>query len=374
VSEIRRIQHFPCIPFTERGAKSVVSIDLALPSAELLETLQQSRNSSVIRHVVGDICDQSAMAGHFKGATAVFHTAALVGPFHTTAEYDRVNHQGTRSVVDACRAAAVPVLVVTSSPSTKMDGSDIKHLHEKDLKVPAPGQELEEYARTKALGEAVALAAHSDKLRVCAVAPHQVYGTQDRLFLPSMLRAAASGRLRIFGAGDNLISCCHVDNAAHAHILAARQLAAGASGVGGEFFVIADGGAVYFWDAINQAVEACGLQSLHDKFHLSRGLLYPAAYLGQLISKFRSEPFRLTPFTVRMLTMHRYFAIDKAETALGYRALRSFAEAWPECIQAARTRLQAEGVLPAGGEEVEVAPTKATETKPIKTKRSTKAD
>lgn len=69
-----------------------------------------------------------------------------------------------------------------------------------------------------------------------------------------MLRAAASGRLRIFGPGDNLISCCHVDNAAHAHILAAHKLAhsAEASKVGGECFIVTDGGAVYLWDILDQ--------------------------------------------------------------------------------------------------------------------------
>jgi nucleoside-diphosphate-sugar epimerase len=85
--------------------------------------------------------------------------------------------QGVISVVAACRNASVPVLVLTSSPSTKMDGSDICNLREDQLKVPAPDQCLQEYSRTKALGEAYALAQHSAAkggLRVCAIGPHQV--------------------------------------------------------------------------------------------------------------------------------------------------------------------------------------------------------
>ena len=41
---------------------------------------------------------------------------------------------------------------------------------------------------------------------------HKVYGPRDSLFLPSLLETAGSGKLRIFGNGENLISFCHVDN------------------------------------------------------------------------------------------------------------------------------------------------------------------
>jgi nucleoside-diphosphate-sugar epimerase len=98
----------------------------------------------------------------------------------------------------------------------------------------------------------------------------------------------------------------------------------------GEFFVVTDGGAVYLWDILDQAITGCGLPSLEDKFHLSEWILYPAAYACLFFNKFRSVPLRLSPFTVRMLTMHRHFNIAKIEAALGYRPLRAFVEAWPE--------------------------------------------
>jgi nucleoside-diphosphate-sugar epimerase len=296
---------------------------------------------------VCDINDQDRLTQLLQGKTAVFHTAALVGPFHARAAYELVNHWGTKSVVDACKAASVPVLVMTSSPSTKMDGSDICNLREDELRVPSLGQQLQEYSRTKAKGEEYALAAHSDSLRVCAIGPHQVYGPEDRLFLPSMLRPAATGQLHVFGPGDNLISCCHVDNAAHAHIVAARKLAENDPKVGGQFFVVTDGGAVYFWDMLDQAIVACGLPTLEDKLHLSKGLLYPVAYLCEFINLFRWVPLRLIPFNVRMMTMHRHFNIQRAYDLLGYRPVRAFAEAWRETIDAVRHRMVREGDLPA---------------------------
>jgi hypothetical protein len=38
-----------------------------------------------------------------------------------------------------------------------------------------------------------------------AVAPHQVYGPRDNLFLPNILEAAGTGRLRVMGNGRNKI-------------------------------------------------------------------------------------------------------------------------------------------------------------------------
>ena len=86
---------------------------------------------------------------------------------------------------------------------------------------------LHEYARTKALGEeAVLKAAKETELSTCAVAPHQVYGPSDRLFLPSLLKNARKGTLRVMGYGQNCVSFTHESNIAHALLLAAGALVA----------------------------------------------------------------------------------------------------------------------------------------------------
>ncbi len=64
----------------------------------------------------------------------------------------------------------------------------------------------------------------SDSLMTVAVAPHQVYGPRDNLFLPNMLEAGGTGKLRVFGKGDNRICFTHVDNYCHGLIIAERAL------------------------------------------------------------------------------------------------------------------------------------------------------
>jgi NAD(P)-dependent dehydrogenase (short-subunit alcohol dehydrogenase family) len=173
----------------ERGARTVLSLDLKLPDDADVKTLQR-KFPGVFTFAVCDINDTAALTQHFQRKTAVFHVAALVGPYFPHAAYDKVNHLGTISVVDACKAAKVPTLVITSSPSTKLDGSDVRNLREDQLRVPTMDQQLQEYSRTKALGEKAALAQACDGLRICAVAPHQVLlhivGALVRLYLVVM--------------------------------------------------------------------------------------------------------------------------------------------------------------------------------------------
>jgi len=265
--------------------------------------------------------------------------AALVGPFFPTALYDAVNHQGARNVLAACKAHSCPVLVDCSSPSTRFNGADICGAQEKDLQYAF----VHEYARTKALGEQVILAANGDGIATVAVAPHQVYGPDDLLFLPAMLETARTGRLRLFGSGSNVVSFTHVDNICHGLCLAAQELQRNGptSPAAGEFFVVTDGdsGVRNFWDTIDEAVVACGLPSLHTKAALPTALLSLVAYAGALFTALTGRMVKLTPFTLNMLVIHRYFCIQKAEQLLQYRPLVSFDEGWGATVEAVKARM-----------------------------------
>jgi len=107
------------------------------------------------------------------------------------------------------------------------------------------------------------------------VAPHQVYGPRDSLFMPNILEAAGSGKLRIFshprtGYGRIKVAFCHVDNYAHALILGEHALYKGSPALG-KFYVVTDGktqtepGYNYFWDEIDRMVVTMGFPALADK-------------------------------------------------------------------------------------------------------------
>ena len=180
----------------ERGARTVRCLDIVPPPANAWRDPR-------IEYVVGDICDQETLDRLIEGADCVWHNAAAVGPFHPKPLYNQVNYEGTLNVIRACKKAGVRKIVMSSSPSTRFDGSDIDGLTEAQLP-PLPQQRyLQAYAESKALGELAMTQACCDELMTCAVAPHQVYGPRDNLFLPNLLETMGTGRLRVFGNGRN---------------------------------------------------------------------------------------------------------------------------------------------------------------------------
>ncbi|MGP3976502.1 NAD-dependent epimerase/dehydratase family protein [Streptomyces sp. 8N114] len=146
------------------------------------------------------------------GAELVIHCAAAVGdPAPGTAAeaaMRAVNVDGTAQLLDA--AAGRP-LVFVSSASVYAPGPARAHLREED---PIGGQ-LNEYGRTKAAGEALALAAGAVVLR-----PRAVYGAGDPHLVPRLLARVRRGLLLLPGR-DVELSLTAVENLTDACLAAA---------------------------------------------------------------------------------------------------------------------------------------------------------
>jgi len=322
----------------DRGAKTVICFDISKPSSKLMDRLnacQEKNPGGKFIHcngpIDGDLTSKDAVEKAFAMVdqiTVVYHVAALVGPFHDEEMYYKVNVEGTQKILDACKKYKVPTLVNSSSPSTRFNGNDIKGKREDELEFPEVYTAL--YAETKAEAERMVTAACSETLSTINVAPHQVYGPHDELFLPSLLSTMGNGRLRIFGKGDKKISVCFVDNYCHGLMCGADEINNNSknSPALGKFYIITDEESQVLWDMINQAGIEMGFQDLHSKFHLPVWLLYFIAYLCGIYTALSGKKTKLTPFTVRMLTIHRYFDPALSKQDLKYEPLYQFEDSW----------------------------------------------
>jgi nucleoside-diphosphate-sugar epimerase len=329
----------------ERGAKRVVSFDIA-------PTPKGASTDKKIVYFQGDLTKPDDIEKAFQGGVeCVYHIAALVGPYCPAEMYTKVNFEGTANVINACKKLGIKRIVMSSSPSTRFPYPDanIDWKTEDDLFIQNGGDYapvfLQPYAESKAAGEKLCREAcgtkNSDLLTI-AVAPHQVYGPRDGLFLPNLLETQGTGRLRIFGNGENRISFCHADNYCHGLILGGEALYEGSPALG-KFYIVTDGPAQKFWRVLDDAGVAMGFGSMWDKFHLPTwfmmGIAHLVVFFGNIWSFVTGTPkhvvnykLKLNPFAVKMLVIHRAFNIERAERDLLYKPIIKFEDGWKETI------------------------------------------
>jgi nucleoside-diphosphate-sugar epimerase len=169
----------------------------------------------------GSVTDDEAVRGAVAGAEGIIHLAAKVSFTGRAAEFDAVNVEGTRRLLDAARAAGVRDVVFVSSPSVANSGAAIAGLGAE----PAdPEHAHGDYSRTKGEAELLALAADSPEFRVAAVRPHVVWGPGDTQLVERVLARASRGRLPLLDAGAALIDTTYVDNAASAIVAALHRM------------------------------------------------------------------------------------------------------------------------------------------------------
>ena len=121
--------------------------------------------------VMGDLDDL-----HIEDCEIAFHAAAKVEDFGDPADFERVNVQGTRNVVAACRAGGVRRLVHVGTEAALMAGQPLVNVDESaPLRPDSPAL----YPSSKARAEQVVRAANGDGLETVVVRPRFVWGRGD---------------------------------------------------------------------------------------------------------------------------------------------------------------------------------------------------
>ncbi len=181
-------------------------------------TVLQRRPAGLgLPEVLTDISDADSVGAAATKQDAVIHLAAKVNVVGPEAEYERVNVQGTRAVVNACLAAGVRRLVHVSSPSVAHSGSGIVG---RGADPADPVAARGPYARSKAAAELIALGADRGQLAVLAIRPHSVWGPGDTQLVARVVDRARRGRLPLIGSGAAMIDSTYVVNAVEALLAA----------------------------------------------------------------------------------------------------------------------------------------------------------
>jgi nucleoside-diphosphate-sugar epimerase len=252
--------------------------------------------------VMGDLDDL-----HVEDCEVAFHAAAKVEDFGDPADFERVNVQGTRNVVAACRAGGVRRLVHVGTEAALMAGQPLVNVDESaPLRPDSPAL----YSSSKAKAEQ--LVRDSDGIETVVVRPRFVWGRGDTTLLPQMVEMVRAGRFRWVGGGHQLTATTHIDNTVEGLWLAATKAPAG-----GVYFVT-DGEPAVFRDFITEWVGTQGV-SIPDKSvppAVARAAAASAERIWRLLKRPGSPP--LTRFAVWVSSQECTIDISRAERELGY--------------------------------------------------------
>jgi nucleoside-diphosphate-sugar epimerase len=275
-----------------------------------------------------------------EGCDTVFHVAAMTGVWGPRRHYFAANVEGTRNVLAAALESGVRRLVYTSSPSVCFDGKDHSHAGN-DL--PYAERFLCAYPESKAVAEREVLAANGREgagggvLSTCALRPHLVVGPGDPHLVPRLVDRARAGRLPVVGDGENEVSVTDVENAARAHVLAARELGPGSPQAGKAYFV-AQSEPVRLWPWLAELFRA--LDVPEPTRSVSRGTAYAAGAVCEGLWRALPLPGEppMTRFVALQLSSTHSYDLGPAREDFGYEERISMPETTERIVASFRGR------------------------------------
>lgn len=276
----------------------------------------QRRPSGVegARDVLGSVTDPRTVRAAMAGRDSLVHIAAKVSVSGPAEDYELVNVQGTRTVLEAAREAGVERMVHISSPSVAHAGSSIVG----EGAGPAdPERARGHYARTKAAAELLALAADAEDFRVLVLRPHLMWGPGDTQLTERIVERARQGRMPILGPGAALVDTLYTDNAVDAVVAALEAV----DRVHGEALVVTNGEPRPIGELVREMARAGG--AAEPRLRIPAGVakaagavierVWDAADLGRS----GDEP-PLTRFLAEQLSTAHWFDQRRTREVLGW--------------------------------------------------------
>ena len=279
-----------------------------------------------VEQVVGSIADPAVAARAVEGCERVFHLAANPNLWdRDPGVFDRINHQGTRRMLEAAQKAGVQRFLYTSTESIlkscRAPRSSKRALIDESVRLTVedmPGP----YCRSKFLAEEAAREAAAGGLPVVIVNPTMPIGPGDHLLTPpsKMILGFLNGETPAY------LDCEF--NLVDARDVAAGQILAIEKGRVGERYILGN---------VN-----LGLGELLDKLHRLTGLPMPRmripyglALVSAVVSEGLSAVTRKPPMApltgVRLARTSMAFDSSRARTELGW-SCRPLEESLREAI------------------------------------------
>jgi nucleoside-diphosphate-sugar epimerase len=270
--------------------------------------------------VRGDLDDTPALRRGIQGAEVVFHSAAKVEDWGDPKDFERVNVQGTRNVLDAARAAGARRVVHVGTEAALLVGQPLVAADESlPLRPDSPAL----YSASKARAEAAVLTGPPG-VEAVVVRPRFVWGKGDTTLLPQIVDQMRAGRWAWIAGGRHRTATTHVDNTVEGLVLAATR------GRDRGVWFVTDGGSVVFRDFVTELARTQGVEAPGNSIPapVARGAAIAFERLWRTLPLPGHPP--VTRFATWVASDECTISIARAQEDLGYAPVRTREEGLAE--------------------------------------------
>lgn len=281
--------------------------------------------------VVADIRDKQKIVAAAGGCDAVVHLAAKVHAIDERGaedEYNAINVEGTRHLLDAAMASGVTRVVFASS--VKVFGEETQGYIDETI----PPRPQTPYGRSKWRAEQlVSEYAQRGGFTALSLRLPMVYGPTKKGNLYRMIAAIDRGRFPPMPQIASLRSMLHIRNCTRAILL---SLKGGSSAL--PAYIVTDADA-YSVTTIYNALRT-GLGKSGSQIPVPLWVLKAAGYCGDVVKKIGGYSLPLTSETLRKLIVPACYSPAAFMRDFGYRPAYSFQDAVPDLVAHYRRTLR----------------------------------
>jgi nucleoside-diphosphate-sugar epimerase len=264
--------------------------------------------------VRGDLTDAASLREGARGCELAFHAAAEVNDFGDREHFERVNVQGTKDVITACRAEGVRRLVHVGTEAALMAGQPLVNVDENTpLRPDSPAP----YPWSKARAEQAVRDANGNGIETVVVRPRFVWGRGDTTLLPQIVSMTKAGRFAWIGGGYQRTATTHIDNTVEGLVLGAER------GKPGGVYFVTDGEPVVFREFVSELIRTQGVEPPTRTLPLGVARAVAAASEGAWKLLRRKDRPPLTRFTVWVSALECTIDDSRARDELGYREVKT---------------------------------------------------
>jgi len=257
-----------------------------------------------VKYVYGDITDKSSFENFINDVNVIFHCAALVNDFGKKEEFNKINYEGTKNIVEVCNKNTIKRFVY------------LGHIRFESY------NRFDFYSLSKYKAEQYLIDKHKkEKFPVVIIRPGHVYGPGATNWVIRIIKAINNERIALINSGNGIFHHLYIDNLIDALISAMNE-----KKVIGKQINITDGD-----NSINWKTYINDLAKMIDKKPINKNISKrKALMLSNIMIIFyfmvKIKPW-ITPTVVEMLTNQKKISINNAKILLKYQPRINYSDA-----------------------------------------------